>query len=118
METHMKKIEAVIRKEKFPEVDQALKATGVGGLTYITAEGRGRSRGEEMLADRGTRTYRPEYVERIKLEVIVKDSDMQRVIDAIMRTASTHSIGDGKIFLTSIEQVYDISSSTSGESAL
>ena len=114
----MKKIEAVIRKDKFSDVDRALKAIGVGGLTYVTAEGRGRSKGEEMLADRGTKTYRPEYVERIKLEVIVKDSDTQRVIDAIMRTASTHSIGDGKIFLTSVEQAYDISSSASGDNAL
>lgn len=114
----MKKIEAIVRKEKFPGIDEALKKIGVGGLTYLNAEGRGRSRGEAMLSDRGTKTYRPEYVEKIKLEIIVKDSDAQRVIDAIVKNATTNSLGDGKVFLSSVEQVYDIASRDSGENVI
>lgn len=114
----MKKIEAIVRKEKFPSIDEALKKIGVGGLTYHSAEGRGRSRGAEMLSDRGTATYRPEYVERIKLEIIVRDSDAQKVVDAIIKNASTNSLGDGKVFVSSVEQVYDVASRESGEKVI
>ncbi|MHB8566336.1 MAG: P-II family nitrogen regulator [Nitrososphaerales archaeon] len=114
----MKKIEALIRKEKFQSVDEALKKIGVGGLTYFDVSGRGRAKGEEMVSDRGTRTYIPEFIDRIKVEVLVKDSDSQKVIDAIMNSATTGAIGDGKLYVYSVDRVYDIASLQDGESAI
>lgn len=114
----LKKIEAIVRKEKFPDVDEALKEVGIGGLTFFSVEGRGREKGEEMVSGRGTRTYRPEYLERTKLEIVVKDSDAQRVIDIILKNAKTGSVGDGKVFVWSIDEGYDITSSQSGATAV
>jgi len=114
----LKKIEAIIRKERFPNVDEALKKIGVGGLTYFDVAGRGRAKGEEMVSDRGTRTYVPEFIEHIKIEVLAKDSDAQAVIDAIMNAATTKTIGDGKIYVYSIDRVYDIASLSNGDTAI
>lgn len=108
-----------MRREKFAEVEESLKKIGVTGLTYLLAEGRGKAKGEVMVSGRGTRTYRAEYVERIKLEVIVRNSDVQKVVDAIMEGAATGSVaGDGKVVVSSVEQVVDISSGRNGEEAL
>lgn len=114
----LKKIEAIVRRESFPDIDNALKKIGISGLTFFDAEGRGRTKGREMMSDRGTRTYRPEYVERTKLEIIVKDSDAQKVVDVVLKNAKTGSIGDGKVFVCSVEQGYDISSGESGEKSI
>ena len=114
----MKKIEAVVRKERFPEIDEALKTIGISGLTFLDAEGRGRAKGREMLSDRGTRTYRPEYVERTKLEIIVKDADAQKVVDVILKHGRTGSIGDGKIFICSVDEAYDIASGETGDKSI
>lgn len=114
----MKKIEAIIRKEKFQNVDDALRKIGVGGLTYFEVQGRGRAKGEAMVLDRGTRTYTPEFIDRLKVEVLSKDTDAQTVIHAIMNAATSKSIGDGKITVYSIEHVYDIASMEDGEQAI
>ena len=114
----VKKIEAIVRKERFPDIDEALKEVGVSGLTFSDVEGRGRAKGREMVSDRGTRTYRPEYVERTKLEIIVKDADAPKVVQSILTNAKTGVFGDGKIFVSTIEEVYDIASSESGEKAI
>jgi nitrogen regulatory protein P-II 1 len=114
----MKKIEAIIRKERFSQIDEALKEIGVGGLTYFEVAGRGRARGEEMISDRGTKTYHPEYVERIKVEIIVEDEDSQRIIDAIMNNASTGSIGDGKVYVYSVDRFLDIATKKDGEEGI
>lgn len=114
----MKKIEAIVRKERFSLVDEALRQIPVGGLTYSRAEGRGRSKGAEIVGDRGTKTYQPEYVERIRLEIVVRNSDADRVLEAILKNATTGSAGDGKIFVSSIDQAYDIGSRETGEKAI
>lgn len=114
----MKKIEAVVRRENFPDIDNALKHEGIGGLTFFDAEGRGRSKGREIVAGRGTRTYQAEYVERTKLEIIVKDSDAKKVVDIILAHAKTGNVGDGKIFVSSVEQSYDITSGAMGEGSI
>lgn len=114
----MKKLEAYIRKDKFSEIDEELKKAKVGGLTFIKAEGRGRSEGEKRIPGRGTKPYTSEFIERMKLEMIVKDMDVQKVVDAIIKTASTHSTGDGKVFLLPVEQIFDIGSGDTGEKAL
>ena len=114
----MKKLEAYVRKDKFSEIDEELKKAKVGGLTFIKAEGRGRSEGEKRIPGRGNKPYKSEYIDRMKLEMIVKDMDVQKVVDAIIKTASTHSTGDGKVFLLPVEQIFDIASGESGDKAI
>lgn len=114
----VKKVEAIVRKERFPDIDEALKEVGISGLTFSEVEGRGRAKGREMLSDRGTRTYRPDYVERTKLEVLVREADAPKVVQTIMTNAKTGAFGDGKIFVSPVEEVYDIASGQSGETAI
>jgi nitrogen regulatory protein PII len=114
----MKKIEAIIRREKFPAVDAELKKLGVGGLTVEEVAGRGRSRETMTVLAKGKWTYEEEYIKRLKLEILVKDGDAQGVIDAIMAVASTGSMGDGKIFVSSVDEVLDIGSKAVDEKAV
>ena len=114
----MKKIEAIVRRESFPDIDDALKRAGINGLTFFDAEGRGRSKGREMVAGRGARTYQSEYLERTKLEILVKDLDAKKVVDIILANAKTGNVGDGKIFVSNVEQSYDITSGAAGESSI
>jgi nitrogen regulatory protein P-II 1 len=114
----MKKIEAIIRREKFPAVDAALKVLGVGGLTVEEVAGRGRDRQTMTVLAKGKWSYEEEYIKRLKLEILVKDSNAQSVIDAIMVNASTESVGDGKIFVSSVDEVLDIGSKAVDEKAV
>ena len=114
----MKKIEAIVRREAFPDIDNALKLAGIGGLTFFDAEGRGRAKGREMVSGRGARSYRTEYIGRTKLEIIVKDADAKKVVDIIITHAKTGSVGDGKIFVSTVEQGYDITSGQAGEASI
>lgn len=116
--SRMKKIEAIIRKEKFPAVDEALKKLGVGGLTVEDVAGRGRTRETMTVLARGKWTYEEEYIKRLKLEILVKDSNAQAVIDVILANASTGSVGDGKIFVSSVDEVLDIGSKAVDEKAV
>ena len=70
----LKKVEAIVRKEKFPDIDNALREAGIGGLTFFDVEGRGRAKGVEMVSGRGAATYTREYAERTKLEIFEKDN--------------------------------------------
>jgi nitrogen regulatory protein P-II 1 len=114
----MKKIEAVIRREKFPEVDAALKRLGVSGLTVEEVAGRGRARHTTTVLAKGRWSYEEEYIKHLKLEILVQDSRAKEVIDAIMANASTGSVGDGKIFVSSVEEVMDIGSKAVDEKAV
>ena len=114
----MKKIEAIVRRESFPEIDSALKQAGISGLTFFDAEGRGRAKGREMVSGRGARTYQTEYVERTILEVIVKDTDARKVVDLILGHAKSGAVGDGKVFVSNVEEGYDISSGQTGEQSI
>lgn len=114
----MKKIEAVIRKEKFPAVDAELKQLGVVGLTVEDVIGRGRSKETETILARGRWTIEEEFIKRLKVEILVDDSQAQRVVEAILKNASTGQVGDGKIFVTSVDQVLDIGSKASNDEAI
>lgn len=114
----MKKIEAIVRRESFPDIDAALKQAGISGLTFFDAEGRGRSKGREMISGRGARTYQSEYVERTKLEIIVKDPQAKKVVEIILAHAKTATTGDGKIFVSNVEEGYDITSGLTGEESI
>jgi nitrogen regulatory protein P-II 1 len=112
----MKKIEAIIRPFKLEEVKEALVEKGVRGLTISEVRGYGRQKGHTETY-RGSE-YRIEFVPKIKIEVVVEDSKAEKIIDAILRTAKTGQVGDGKIFITNIEDAIRIRTDESGKQAL
>jgi nitrogen regulatory protein P-II 1 len=112
----MKKIEAIIRPFKLEEVKEALIEEGVRGLTISEVRGYGRQKGHTETY-RGSE-YRIEFVPKIKIEVVVEDSKAEKVIDAILKTAKTGQVGDGKIFISNIEDVIRIRTDESGKQAL
>jgi len=112
----MKKIEAIIRPFKLEDVREALIEEGVHGLTISEVRGYGRQKGHTETY-RGSE-YRIEFVPKIKIEVVIDDSKLDSVIDAISRTAKTGQVGDGKIFVSEIKDVIRIRTDESGKDAL
>ena len=112
----MKKIEAVIKPFKLDEVREALSALGVNGLTVTEVKGFGRQKGHTELY-RGAE-YVVDFLPKIKIEVVVKTEDLERCIDAIVGAARTGKIGDGKIFVTSVERVVRIRTGEENETAI
>jgi nitrogen regulatory protein PII len=112
----MKKIEAIIRPFKLDEVKEALTEEGVHGLTITEVRGYGRQKGHTETY-RGSE-YRIEFVPKIKIEVIVDSEQVEKVVDAILRTAKTGEVGDGKIFIYNIEEAIRIRTEESGKDAL
>ncbi|MCZ8235731.1 MAG: P-II family nitrogen regulator [Inhella sp.] len=102
----MKQITAVIKPFKLDEVREALADVGVSGLTVTEVKGFGRQKGHTELY-RGAE-YVVDFLPKVKVEVVVKDEDVERSIEAILRAAKTGKIGDGKIFVTAVEQVIRI----------
>jgi nitrogen regulatory protein P-II 1 len=112
----MKKIEAIIRPFKLDEVKEALIEEGVRGLTITEVRGYGRQKGHTETY-RGSE-YRIEFIPKIKIEVIVEQEKAEKVIDAILRTAKTGQVGDGKIFIYEVQDVIRIRTEESGKEAL
>ena len=112
----MKKIEAIIRPFKLDEVKEALIEEGVKGLTMSEVRGYGRQKGHTETY-RGSE-YRIEFVPKIKIEVVVDDEMTDKVIDAILKTAKTGQVGDGKIFVSNVDDVIRIRTEESGKHAL
>ncbi len=112
----MKKIEAIIKPFKLDEVREALSDIGVAGLTVTEVKGFGRQKGHTELY-RGAE-YVVDFLPKVKLEVVVADSLLERAMEAITTAARTGKIGDGKIFVTAVEQVVRIRTGESGEAAI
>lgn len=112
----MKKIEAIIRPFKLEEVKEALVEFGIRGLTISEVRGYGRQKGHTETY-RGSE-YRIEFVPKIKIEVVIEDSKVEKIVDAILRTAKTGQVGDGKIFIYNVEDVVRIRTGESGKDAL
>ena len=112
----MKKIEAIIKPFKLDEVREALSEIGVTGLTVTEVKGFGRQKGHTELY-RGAE-YVVDFLPKVKVEVVVKDEDVERCIDAILKAAKTGKIGDGKIFVTAVEQVVRIRTGETNEDAV
>jgi nitrogen regulatory protein P-II 1 len=115
-QTRMKKIEAIVRHHKLEDIKTALTKIGVQGMTVTEVRGFGRQKGH-------TETYRGaeytiDFVPKIKVEVVVPESSARPVIDAILQTAKTGQIGDGKIFVSDLSQSIRIRTGESGDSAL
>lgn len=112
----MKKIEAIIRPFKLEEVKEALVEIGIRGLTISEIRGYGRQKGHTETY-RGSE-YRIEFVPKIKIEVVIEDSKVEKIVDAILKTAKTGQVGDGKIFIYNVEDVVRIRTGESGKDAL
>ena len=112
----MKKIEAIIRPHLLDAVRNALQEVGVAGMTIGEVQGFGRQKGHTETY-RGTE-YQIEFIPKIKLEVIVPEDIEDNVVDAITKTARTGKFGDGKIFITALDDVIRIRTGERGEAAL
>lgn len=112
----MKKVEAVIRPFKLDEVKEALLEEGIKGLTISEVRGYGRQKGHKETY-RGSE-YQIEFVPKIKIEIVVDDTLVEKAVDAILRTAKTGQVGDGKIFISDIQDAIRIRTDESGPEAL
>jgi len=112
----MKKIEAIIKPFRLDEVKDALTELGVQGITLIEAKGFGRQKGHTELY-RGAE-YVVDFIPKIKIEIVVKDSVAEAAVEAIMKTARTGKVGDGKIFISNIEEAIRIRTGERGETAI
>ena len=112
----MKKIEAIIKPFKLDEVKESLNEIGISGLTVIEAKGFGRQKGHTELY-RGAE-YVVDFLPKVKLEFIVEDSNLEKAIDAIQSSAQTGRIGDGKIFISTIDEIIRIRTGEKGSDAI
>ncbi|ANH68435.1 MULTISPECIES: P-II family nitrogen regulator [Roseateles] len=112
----MKQITAIIKPFKLDEVREALAEVGASGLTVTEVKGFGRQKGHTELY-RGAE-YVVDFLPKVKVEVVVKDDEVERSIDAILKAAKTGKIGDGKIFVTAVEQVIRIRTGEQDEAAV
>lgn len=112
----MKKIEAIIRPFKLDEVKEALVEEGIRGLTISEVRGYGRQKGHTETY-RGSE-YRIEFIPKIKIEIVVEEKQVEKVIEAILKTAKTGQVGDGKIFISNVSEVIRIRTEESGKEAL
>ena len=112
----MKQITAVLKPFKLEEVREALAECGVTGLTVTEVKGFGRQKGHTELY-RGAE-YVVDFLPKVKVEVVVKDTDVDRCVEAIIKAARTGKIGDGKIFVTNVEQVLRIRTGEADDQAV
>ena len=112
----MKKIEAVIKPFKLDEVKEALQEVGLQGITVTEAKGFGRQKGHTELY-RGAE-YVVDFLPKVKIEIVLEDNQVERAIEAIQQAAHTGRIGDGKIFVSTIEEVIRIRTGERGPDAL
>jgi nitrogen regulatory protein P-II 1 len=114
----MKRLDLIIPHERLRQVNEILHKYKVGGLTMYDIKGRGRAKREPVAVGRGVMRYTPEYGSRTKIEVLVPDSLSESIIDEILKTISTGSASDGKIFVYDVANAYDIGTKEIGDSAL
>ena len=112
----MKKIEAIVKPFKLEEVKDALSEVGIEGMTVSEVKGFGRQKGHTELY-RGAE-YVVDFLPKVKIEVVVKDGDVEQCIDAIVKAAKTGKIGDGKIFVSAVEEVVRIRTGETNEDAV
>ena len=112
----MKKIDAIIKPFKLEDVKEALAAVGVEGMTVTEVKGFGRQKGHTEIY-RGSE-YTVDFLPKIKLEIVLDDDRVQDAIDAIVKSAKTDKIGDGKVFVSSVEEVARIRTGETGAEAI
>jgi nitrogen regulatory protein P-II 1 len=112
----MKKMEIIIPHRRLNDVSEILKSANTGGMTHYRVSGRGITKAEAVAVGRGTTQYTPEFIPRTKVEVIIKDDQVENLIDRLVER-----LGDtlgGKLFITDVPVVVDLSSNMRGESAI
>ena len=114
--SNMKKIEAIIKPFKLDEVKEALQEVGLQGITVTEAKGFGRQKGHTELY-RGAE-YVVDFLPKVKIEVVLPDANVEAAVEAIKEAAQTGRIGDGKIFVSPVEQVIRIRTGETGEDAI
>ena len=112
----MKKIEAIIQPFKFEDVKAALTAAGIEGMTITEVKGFGRQKGHKEIY-RGSE-YTVDVLPKVKIEVVATDEKAELVVSTIMQTAKTGKIGDGKVFVLSVDEAYRIRTEESNEKAV
>ena len=112
----MKKIEAIIKPFKLDEVKEALQEVGLQGITVTEAKGYGRQKGHTELY-RGAE-YVVDFLPKVKIEIVLEDEMVERALEAIQNAARTGRIGDGKIFISSVEEVIRIRTGETGPDAV
>ena len=112
----MKKIEAVVQPFKLDEVKEALKSIGIDGMTVMEVRGHGRQKGHKEVY-RG-QEYNVDLLPKVKFELVVPDTRVEEVIEAIMNAARTGKIGDGKIFVFDVAEAIRIRNNDRGEAAI
>jgi len=114
----LKKIEAVIPSARLESAFEALGELGLGGYTYYESKGRGQIPRPEIHSGRGTSTYRPEFNMNTTIVLVIKDSMADKVIEKILESTSSGVSGEGKMFVSEVDEVVDIGSKQRGEGAL
>src|SRR5215472_4063916 len=112
----MKKIEAIIKPFKLEEVKDALSGIGIQGMTVLEAKGFGRQKGHTETY-RGSE-YQLEFIPKVKLEIVVEDSQLDSATEAILKAAHTGKIGDGKLFISTLDEVVRIRTAEKGAEAV
>ncbi len=112
----MKKVEAIVKPFKLEEVKEALSAVGIQGITVTEVKGFGRQKGHKELY-RGAE-YVVEFLPKVKLEIVIPDDKLEPVVNAIVKAASTGRIGDGKLFVSSVDDAIRIRTGESGDIAI
>ncbi|MEX0785275.1 MAG: P-II family nitrogen regulator [Dehalococcoidia bacterium] len=113
----MKKIEAIIRPEKLDQVKSALEGGGFLGLNIVHVTGRGAQKGI-VHGGRGGETYTVDMLPKLKIEVVVKDAEAEKVVEIIMTSARTGNIGDGKIFIIPVDDAVRVRTGERGEAVV
>ncbi|MFZ0554717.1 MAG: P-II family nitrogen regulator [Nitrososphaeraceae archaeon] len=113
----MKKMEIIIPHRKLNEVSEILKSANTGGMTHYKVAGRGITKAEAVAVGRGTTQYTPEFIPRTKVEVIIKDDQVENLINKLVESFGGDTLG-GKLFITDVPIVVDLSTNTRGESAI
>ena len=112
----MKKIEAIVKPFKLEEVKDALAGVGIDGMTVTEVKGFGRQKGHTDIY-RGSE-YTVDFLPKIKLEIVLSDSDLDAAVDAIVKAAKTGKIGDGKVFVSTVDSAIRIRTEETGELAV
>ncbi len=112
----MKKIEAIVRPEKLDEVKRALEASGYPGITITQIEGHGKQKGVTQQW-RGE-VYKVDLLPKTKVEIVASDRDLEKIISAIQKAAGTGNVGDGKVFVSNVDEVIRIRTGERGEKAI
>ena len=113
----MKKIEIIIPDRLFNDVNRIIKNTHAGGMTYSRVEGRGNIKAKPVAIDRGTRHFTPEFIPRIKMEVVVRDEQVDDIVNKIVDELAKPNVG-GKIFVIDVATAIDLATKEHGEKAL